>query len=107
MIFVFGYFIQLGCQSKEYDTALDCDNAPLYQDWLKGFLQGKCQACHASTSPNRYGAPEDIYFDTEDAAIFYLEQIEDSVLLSERMPPSGGVSEEEKQLLQHWIDCNQ
>ena len=102
------WFFLFGCSSSQEDSALECDSesTPIYSDWVEGFLSSKCQSCHASTSANRYGAPEDIYFDTEEAALYWLEDIERTVIQTPSMPPSAGVRDEELLLLQQWIDCH-
>ena len=86
-------------------TLVHCEE-PSYQEWTEGFLMGKCQSCHAVHSPNRYGAPENVFFDSEEASIYWLSSIERTVLNAETMPPSGGVTEEEKELLRRWIECD-
>ena len=83
-----------------------CEDPPLYEEWTEGFLRGKCQPCHAVNSPNRYGAPENVYFDSEAASLFWIDAIERTTLSAESMPPSGGVTADEKELLQRWIECN-
>ena len=83
-----------------------CSTAPTYDDWTKGFLDGKCQSCHASSTPNRHNAPSDITFDGENEAIYWIEKIEETVFFEESMPPSGGVTDDEKMLLMEWMDCN-
>ena len=82
-----------------------CLDAPTFEGWTKGFLRSQCQACHASTAVERYGAPESVYFDDYEAAVEHKELIASSVLERATMPPAGGVSEEEQQLLAWWLDC--
>ena len=57
--------------------------------------------------PNRNGAPEDVRFDTEEEAWSWAEEIL-SVTTSTppRMPPEGGVHEDDQQKLTWWLDCN-
>ena len=88
------------------DSAM-CHEAPTYDAWTKGFLKSKCQGCHAETAPDRFGAPEGIFFDTYDATVERIELIRSSILDRESMPPAGGVTDDEKLLLQWWLDCPQ
>ena len=67
-------------------------------------IQSKCLGCHLSTlqEGQRNGAPIDANFDTfEGAKIKGDEIIERAVTLS-NMPPSGSLSDEEKQALSNW-----
>ena len=82
-----------------------CLSLPTYEDWAQGFFKGKCQSCHASTTPNRHGAPENVIFDTYPDIEPWISAIEQSVLVQETMPPSGGVTEEERILLSQWLAC--
>lgn len=103
------WFFFISCQPEIEDSAepiVVCDDPPLYKDWVEGFLKGKCQPCHAANTPNRYGAPENVYFDSEEASLFWIEAIERTTLEWESMPPSGGVTDDEKELLKLWLDCN-
>ena len=102
------WFLFLSCQPAANDSAeipQDCAD-PSYEEWTEGFLRGKCQPCHAIASPNRYGAPPNVYFDTKEASLFWAESIRRTTLDEESMPPSGGVTEDEKELLRRWLDCN-
>lgn len=94
----------LACSSGK-DTGLDCSNPPTYSTWAKGFLDGKCQSCHASTSSNRHGAPANVYFDNEAAALVWKERIYATIFEESSMPPSGGVTLEEVILLEQWLEC--
>lgn len=95
----------LAC-GKEKDSALDCTLAPTYQTWTQGFLNGKCQSCHHSESNNRHGAPDGIVFDTHSDVIQWKERIEATIVQERSMPPNGGVTEEEMELLQWWLECS-
>lgn len=85
-----------------------CADAPVvtYDNFGKGFLTESCQSCHASTSPNRNGAPESVVFDTEADVAAHA----DTILLvatgdAPRMPPEGGVSDDDRYLLEVWLTC--
>lgn len=87
--------------------AVDCVNAPAvtWEGWAEGMMRTHCQGCHASTTPNRYGAPEDVTFDTEDDARRYRNRIYQRTLVDEDMPPAGGLSEDDKTLLTVYLAC--
>ena len=91
---------------KDGDNGIDCRQPPTYDNWMKGFLEGKCQSCHASTAPNRHGAPTDVFFDTEEAANEWRERIYITIFEEESMPPSGGVTLDERVLLEQWLECS-
>ncbi|MCC6623618.1 MAG: hypothetical protein IT385_20335 [Deltaproteobacteria bacterium] len=90
-------------------TPLDwCELAPVvtWDNFGQGFLVENCQPCHASASQARHEAPEDVVFDT----------LADTTRLAERvlivatgddpeMPPAGGVSPEDRALLEVWLRC--
>ena len=84
------------------------DTPPVnYTNFGEGFLTENCQGCHASTSPNRYGAPEGIVFDTVEQAWAWRESILYLVVDEGEpaMPPAGGISEDDRQRLSWWFAC--
>ena len=95
----------LSCGDRT-DSGLDCNTAPTYQNWTQGFLRGKCQSCHHSQSSNRHGAPDGVVFDTHADAFQWRERIEATIIQEASMPPNGGVTSEDKELLQWWLDCS-
>jgi uncharacterized membrane protein len=98
----------LACGAEE--EALDplCEEAPVvtWDYWGEGFLAESCQSCHASTSVDRRGAPEGVSFDTEPQVRAQAEAIL-AVATGEEpsMPPGGGVSEDDRYLLEIWLSC--
>ena len=101
---ILGLILYLGC-GKEGDTGIDCREPPTYNTWVRGFLEGKCQSCHASTTPTRHGAPPNVFFDSEMATEEWRERIYATIFEEGSMPPSGGVTQDEKILLEQWLDC--
>ncbi len=101
---ILGLIVLLGCV-KDGDTGVDCRQPPTYNSWVRGFLEGKCQSCHASTAPNRHGAPPNVFFDSEMAAEEWRERIYATIFEEGSMPPSGGVTQDERILLEQWLDC--
>ena len=84
-----------------------CDTAAAvgWEDFGEGFLLTHCQSCHASLAPERHGAPESVSFDTESQASQWAEAILRTVIDQATMPPAGGVTEAEKELLAAWLTC--
>lgn len=100
------------CSDKSGDSVGDtdpCAGEPTvtWSTWGQGFLTENCQTCHASTSPDRDGAPETVVFDTEEEVL-----AQASLILSvatgdaPSMPPEGGISDEDRALLEIWLTCS-
>lgn len=101
----------LGCGDKPTESVQDtspCADAPTvtWETWGEGFVTESCQSCHASTSPDRNGAPEDVIFDTEQDVLDRATAVL-SVATGESptMPPEGGVSDDDRALLEIWLTC--
>lgn len=85
-----------------------CDGQPVvtWANFGQGFTLENCQGCHASTATNRYGAPELVTFDTVDEAWSWSSQILSTATGDEpSMPPSGGVFDDDRLLLEVWLRC--
>ena len=85
-----------------------CDEAPLvaWANWGDGFLTTYCQPCHASSSPDRHGAPDTVVFDSLDDVRREATSIAAMALgVDPAMPPGGGVPAEELALLEVWLRC--
>ena len=99
----------VGCGEPDgSDTADICFDVPSvnWNNFGHGFVLESCQGCHASTTPNRYGAPGDVYFDTVDDAWAWRERIlARSTGDNPTMPPSGGVDEDDRTKLDWWLNC--
>ena len=99
----------LACAGGPTETGADpCADEPSvsWESFGAGFVTENCQVCHASTSPDRHDAPDDVTFDT--AADVWAHQ--DQVLASATgdsptMPPLGGVSEDDRHKLEVWLSC--
>ncbi len=79
-----------------------------YETFGQGFVDTYCQGCHASTTPNRQGAPEILSFDTETDVLGHAASILDATVPLEgdaRMPPNGGPSDEDRERLEIWLTC--
>ena len=85
-----------------------CVDAPVvtWSSWGGGFVSQNCQSCHRSTSTDRHGAPPDVTFDSEADALSTADRIlARSTGPEPTMPPSGGVSEDDRYLLEVWLTC--
>ena len=85
-----------------------CADVPLvnWDTFGAGFLLHHCQGCHASTTPDRYGAPADITFDTKAEAWAWRDRIlARSATEPPTMPPAGGTSVDDRVRLRWWLEC--
>lgn len=64
-----------------------------------------CSSCHAAGSPNRFGAPEGVTFDTEAEARQWAPRVRARVIVDQDMPVGGGVFDEDARDLEAWLDC--
>ncbi len=64
-----------------------------------------CAACHAAASPQRFGAPEGVSFDTEAEARTWAARIRARTIDIGDMPVGGGVFANDRFLLEAWLDC--
>ena len=99
-------WIFLSCASSEIPD--DCETAQVvtWASFGEGFMIENCQSCHSSTSPNRYGAPMDVQFDSHEDVLSWSDSIlELSVGHNPSMPPGGGVSDSDLMLLEDWLIC--
>ena len=85
---------------------VSCPDTPTYENWAEGFFISKCQPCHAPEAREVFGAPA-IEMNTHEEILDILDVIQNSVLDNERMPPGGGLSDDDRILLQSWLDCPQ
>lgn len=87
---------------------IDCETAPLvnWANFGNAFMIQNCNGCHASTTPERYGAPPLATFDTPEevwmqkASVLYAAGGE-----APRMPPSGGTTDVQRLKLAIWLEC--
>lgn len=87
--------------------AAPCDSAPVisWSGWAQGFFRGYCTSCHSVATPDRWGAPEGLNFDTEDEVQGLAAQIRSAVLDRQTMPIGGGVLQDDLELLEVYLDC--
>jgi uncharacterized membrane protein len=93
----------LGCAP---DTI--CHDAPVvkWANFGQGFVAEACQSCHASAAPDRQEAPADVTFDSHDQLLDWLDLVvERAAADPPTMPPSGGVSDDDRYRLRVWLLC--
>ena len=108
MIGAFLLLSWFGCDTEEVyvieDTAsVDCVSVS-YANVGEPFMTQYCIGCHATMSSNRQGAPIDVTLDTLDNVMENIDTIHDEILLEE-MPPSGGVTLGNIDLMLQWLNC--
>ncbi|MEM7152499.1 MAG: hypothetical protein AAF799_06620 [Myxococcota bacterium] len=77
-----------------------------YENFGDAFIRNWCRGCHSSelTGDARSGAPEGIDFDDRDDVEALADRIEARASGdSPTMPPAGGPSPEELDLLEQWL----
>jgi hypothetical protein len=87
--------------------ASGCEDAPevTWTSWGDGFFASYCRSCHSVDSPNRFGAPAGVDFDTEAQVGDWLDRIRARTLEEGTMPVGGGVLEADLLLLGWLLDC--
>jgi hypothetical protein len=85
-----------------------CDDAPVltWNNFGQGFITEACQGCHAGDTPDRYGAPEDVLFDTVAQAWDRADRILARASGDyPSMPPLGGTNADDRLRLEYWLRC--
>jgi hypothetical protein len=101
----------MGCASGGDTADIDCDRDPplTYDSWGEGFVSKHCTGCHGSlvTGDQRNGATVGVDLDTYGNVMVFAERFEARVLDPDwpEMPPGGGPTEEELQMLREWLTC--
>jgi uncharacterized membrane protein len=86
----------------------ECEGAPVvtYANFGQGFLKERCAGCHAATAPDRYGAPEELTFDTVDEAWAHAPDILDAAAPDDaRMPLGAPAPADDRTMLRWWLAC--
>ncbi len=89
---------------------LACDDAVTWDYWAAGFFLNWCTSCHSSDLPEekRQKAPLGMNFDSYAGVAEHAVAIEYRAVTAEAkflMPPIGGPSDTEREILQMWIEC--
>lgn len=90
---------------------LDCETSSVitYDTFGRGFLAAYCNGCHGGAVANRQGAPGGTVFDTVQGASMHADRIAVRVLDEDDelppMPPSGGVTPDDRERVRVWLTC--
>lgn len=103
----------LACSGSSLDsgeTSLggDCAEVPVvtYANFGEGFILHHCQGCHASTTQDRYGAPETVTFDTVEQVWQARDRILDRAASEPpTMPPAASTTKDDRTRLRWWLLC--
>ncbi len=90
------------------DVPEECADAPevTWDNHGHAFVTTYCVSCHsAHNTTQRYGAPIGVDFDTEDDLLRQADRVRVRVLEEQTMPVGGGVFEDDRYLLQMYLDC--
>lgn len=90
------------------DTEPVCDRSFLrYDNFGSPFIVNWCRACHSAEIPAdmRQDAPSDVNFDTIDEIRRWSVRIAVTAAEIDTMPPAGGPSAGERELLVEWLRC--
>ena len=90
------------------EAAAECEDEPVlaWENFGDGFFTEYCQGCHATTSPDRFGAPTAVVFDDE-ATVRASDADLVELVRSGAMPPGGGVPAADVELLASWLRCGE
>lgn len=102
------WLLWLGCVTEEVYTVSDtgdevCESLS-YANVGEPFMTQYCIGCHGMVSSNRQGAPIEVTLDSMDNIMEHVEDIRVEIL-TETMPPSGGVTDDSIALVIQWLDC--
>lgn len=101
-------FLLFSCKDSPSSEPEHCDEEYInYHTVAQPFLRTYCTSCHSEqlSGPSRYGAPGNINLDTLKDARNWAQRIRARSIDSNTMPPSGGIRDEEKALLEKWLEC--
>jgi len=90
------------------DTDPSCDRSFLrYDNFGSPFIVNWCRACHSADAPAdmRQKAPAEVNFDNLSEIRRWSFAIQRSAGDGVSMPPAGGPSSEERQMLIEWLGC--
>jgi uncharacterized membrane protein len=92
----------------EMVATVDCSAAPrvTWEGWGQGFFRTWCGACHAPEAQSRNAAPVGVSFETRADVATWRERIHTRVLVDQTMPVGGGLTEEDRALLDLLLACD-
>jgi hypothetical protein len=98
----------LGLAACGHDTDPHCDRSFLrYDNFGAPFLVNWCRACHSAGLPPdmRQLAPANVNFDTLAEIRTWSSRIDYTTAHGTSMPPAGGPSPDERDMLGEWLRC--
>ena len=102
-------WLLLACGSAA-DRPDSCADQPVvtWESFGHGFMTSYCVSCHSTyNTTNRYGAPENVNFDTEADTLHWKARIQQRVLEEQTMPLGGGVYPQDLYLLGVYLGCGE
>jgi uncharacterized membrane protein len=78
-----------------------------YDNFAEPFFLDWCRSCHSATVPGdmRQDAPVDVNFDTLGDIRDHRRRIYELAGNRSSMPPAGGPSDAEREMLVEWLSC--
>lgn len=95
----------VGCASTDVDP---CPNDLTYDNFGRGLMAQYCTGCHSTNIPasQRNGAPSVVNLDHYVGVMDWVQYIQDEAVPEvPTMPPGGGTTQLERDLLQEWLTC--
>jgi uncharacterized membrane protein len=98
----------LACAAAESAVDPMCVDSPVvtWEGWAHGFVTTWCLGCHSAQNTDwRFDAPEGVNFDTEADTYAWADRIRVRVLDEQTMPVAGGLSDDDRVLLDLYLSC--
>lgn len=111
MLVAAGALFAAGCGSDDTSPGGLCtedESLLTYENFGEPFMRDWCTSCHSSDleAAARANAPVDVNLDSRGGVLFWRDRIGiRAAPAGATMPPTAGPGEEEKALLQEWLDC--
>jgi uncharacterized membrane protein len=101
--------VVLSCNNNE-EVFIECPNDSFltYENLGEPFMLTWCTPCHSShltTAEERQDATVGVNLDSYAEVLEHAEYIQIFAVETDEMPPAGGPSDEERDLLAEWIAC--
>jgi len=88
----------------------NCDREPplTYDNFGKAYIGKWCTGCHSVylREGQRSQAPADVNLDTYEDIMAFVDRIDARAVQTTGMPPGGGTSQAEVDLLGEWLRCS-
>jgi uncharacterized membrane protein len=106
---IIAMLVLAGCKGKEA-SIIECpeDSFLTYENFGQPFMLTWCTPCHSSylfTEEERQEAKEGVNLDSYEDLLTHSETIQIFAVDTDKMPPAGGPSDDERDLLAEWIAC--